>query len=159
LIAGVIFIAILGLSLFLLLPVMSIAGDAPNKKTKGWTYLFLILVGFIPLWLVKGFSFARSVLKGEAFQADYWGGVWDFSFSIAGVGNTVWVAISWLFYLLGLIVLGFLALMMLGEAMKNTYPENSRKEKLLKFAAFGVIAYLGYLWGSSGKEWLISWFI
>lgn len=159
LIAGASFLAILGAALFLLLPVMSIAGDSPNKGAKGWTYLFLILVGFIPLWLIKGFSFVRSVLRGEVFDADYWAGAWDFSLSIAGVGNTIWVGISWCIYLLGLVVLGFLGLLTLGEAMKHAYPKDSRLETILKFGAFSVIAFLGYLWGRSGKEWLISWFV
>jgi hypothetical protein len=153
--AGVIFLALLWFAIFLILPVASIAGTESSQKARGWNLLFLLIMGFIPFWLVKGFSFVRDVLRGEALHASYWAESWNISLTIAGVGNAIWVGASWFLYLLGLVALGVFAFF----SLAGFHDARSRQTKVLTIGLFGFAAYLGYLWGRSGKEWLVSLFI
>lgn len=154
LLAGAVFLGVLWLGLFLLLPVASIAGTSKPEDSRPWNYFFLVLMGFIPLWLVKGFGFVRALFRGEVFEAAYWADAWTFSFTLVGVGSALWSVVAWGIYLLGLVILGIACFFLLSGIRGGT----SKGEQLLMFGLFGVVAFLGYLWGSSGRQWLVSWF-
>lgn len=154
LLAGAVFLGVLWLALFLILPVASIAGTSKPEQARPWNRLFLVLLGFIPLWLVKGFGFVRSLFRGEVFESAYWADAWNFSFTLVGVGGALWSVMAWALYLVGLVILGVVGFFLL----TGVHGASSKGERLLMFGVFAGVASLGYLWGSSGRQWLVSWF-
>lgn len=149
--AAALFLAVIGLCIFLILPVASIAA---NAKEKAWTLAVFAILGFIPFWLANGFGFLQDLFRGNVFQAAYWESGWHFTVSLAAIGTSIWVAVSWLLYWLGLCFMGLLTIVALGSAMGP----KSVPVRIGVFGLFCLTAYSGYLWGHSGKEWLISIF-
>jgi hypothetical protein len=151
LLAGAIFLAVLGGCVFLLLPVASIAG---TEKGKGWSWAFLGLLAFMAIWVLDGFSFTQAVLTGAAFHAEYWTSPPAAESSGGGVLHLVGVVVSWTVYLVVMALLAFVTFLALSEVGRAS----SGGVKVLPLGVFAVLAFLAYLWAQGGKAWLMSFF-
>lgn len=150
-VAAVLFLAVLGGGVFLILPVASMAA---NAKERAPTLVFFGLMAFDLYWVFNGFGFVQDVLAGQAFQADYWTPAWSFDLSLAAAGRSLWGMVSWATYLAILGVLGYVVLLTLGAVT-----ESARGKRLFPLAVFAGAAFLGYLWVQGGRAWLMSWFV
>ncbi len=149
-VSAVLFLAVLWGGVFLILPVASIAA---NAKERAPTLVFFGLMAFNLYWVFNGYSFLQDVFAGRIFEAGYWLPNWEIDLSLASAGHSLWSAVSWIAYLIGLGVLGYIVLLALSAVTEST-----KGKRLFPLAVFAGMAFLAYLWVSGGRSWLMSFF-